>query len=170
MGLARKNRVEIKDPDVLKEINECVEIIKGLGYSIDPIPFVSYKATSTLGKAEGIKGTHIKRVCINEAIFKDKPVLRRTILHELAHIVAGLENNHNRIWLQVVYKISQKTGIKINRLSKKPDYMNETKTTKYSVQCLGCKQVISRVRLSPVITRCFAYKCGHCGGDFKRIK
>ena len=75
--------------------------------------------------------------------------IKNTILHEIAHILAGYENGHNEVW----QKIAKKIGCSANRTSLdiKPYF-------KYKGECPSCGNISFRHRL-PKSKRVSCAKC-----------
>jgi hypothetical protein len=51
----------------------------------------------------------------NHALYDDINEIQNTILHEIAHALAGLENNHNIFWKEIAKKIGVKIESKQNQ-------------------------------------------------------
>lgn len=95
-----------------------------------------------------------------------------TCIHELLHTVRGC-HGHGEQWQMYANRIYNKYGIDVKRTSTsdekgvervitKPDY-------KYILQCNKCNQTIRRQKKSRIVEHPEYFKCGLCGGSFKRI-
>jgi len=85
----------------------------------------------------------------------DLPEVKDTILHEIAHIKAGLKNGHNDVWKRWCIKV----GAKPDRCY--DDGQVNVVPPKYLVVCKTCKRVLAkRMRRSRSMKRAF---CSHCG-------
>jgi len=68
----------------------------------------------------------------------DSQRVRLTILHEIAHVLAGVENGHNKIW--------QSKCIEIGGNGRRITPTNKTQQYKYRYICDTCKFVFHRYR------------------------
>ena len=85
----------------------------------------------------------------------DLPEVRDTILHEIAHIKAGVENGHNEVWKQWCVRV----GAKPERCYDQKDV--NVVPHKYLVVCKVCKRVVAkRMRRTRSMKRAY---CNHCG-------
>jgi predicted SprT family Zn-dependent metalloprotease len=66
----------------------------------------------------------------------DESEVRDTILHEIAHILAGIKNGHNQIWKQWARKIGAEPTRCYDQKSVK------TPPPKYEIWCGGCERVV----------------------------
>lgn len=79
-------------------------------------------------------------------------VVRDTILHEIAHAIAGFEHGHDDVWKGVAKQI----GCRPERC-----YSNDVVVTmaKYHAHCPACNQLFRRFKLPKVLL-----SCGKCSG------
>ena len=85
----------------------------------------------------------------------DLPEVQDTILHEIAHIKAGLENGHNAVWKRWCVKV----GAKPERCYD-DDQVNVI-PPKYLVVCQSCNRILAkRMRRTRSMKRAY---CKHCG-------
>ncbi len=89
----------------------------------------------------------------------DDAEVRDTILHEIAHALAGLENGHNAKWKAVCRKI----GANPQRLAGEHVVMPQTRPPRYHIVCGTCRQSLGprHRRMDP--KRLAAAYCRHCG-------
>jgi len=83
-------------------------------------------------------------------------IVRDTILHEIAHALAGVEHGHDHVWKAVCRKI----GAEPTRLAGEEVRVVQPR---YAIRCLSCDQVVGRRhrRVSP--SRLSNAHCGACG-------
>ncbi len=86
--------------------------------------------------------------------------VRDTILHEIAHAIAGLEHGHDAVWKAVCRRI----GARPKRVA---DEMVQVVAARFEVVCGTCRQVLAqrhrRMRVD-VLERSY---CRHCGPKTK---
>jgi predicted SprT family Zn-dependent metalloprotease len=95
-----------------------------------------------------------------------------TIIHELLHTLKDTKG-HDSNWNRYARIINNKYGIDIKRTSsadEKGVKRNITKVEyKYILQCNHCNQKIKRQKKSKIVNHPEWFKCGLCGGSFKRV-
>lgn len=85
----------------------------------------------------------------------DETEVRETILHEIAHIKAGVHNGHNHVWK----KWCRKVGAKPERCYN-PSQLNLVEPN-YLIDCAACDEVIGkRMRRVRDISKLYCKKCG----------
>lgn len=75
-------------------------------YSVSYLDFKFSNRTDALGWCSY---THIA-IQKEHALFDSIEDIKNTILHEIAHALAGIENNHNKYWQE----IAKELGVKYN--------------------------------------------------------
>ena len=85
----------------------------------------------------------------------DLPEVQDTILHEIAHIKAGLENGHNAVWKAWCRRV----GANPERCYREGQV--NVVPHKYVVVCRVCERVVAkRMRRTRSMKRAY---CNHCG-------
>ena len=85
--------------------------------------------------------------------------VRKTIIHELAHVVAGYENSHNHIWKSTVIRM----GGDPRRLGKAMKVKG-----RYIGKCSKCQRVFYRYRRTPgLLTGAFNHFRDGCDGTIR---
>lgn len=102
----------------------------------------------------------IKTISISRHLVELNPAseVRETILHEIAHALAGLEHRHDEVWKATCRQI----GAKPQRLA---DEQVRTVKPRYIVRCGTCNKDLQKRhrRVSPgVLNESY---CFHCGPD-----
>lgn len=90
--------------------------------------------------------------------------VKDTILHEIAHTLAGCQNGHNEVWKAKCRQIGANPercydAVKV----KQPEH-------KYKMRCKDCGKVSGRHRMCSFIKNPERWRCGVCGGKFERIR
>ena len=175
-----RNRKPITDARALKLIAECIEGVKALGYNVPEIRFLQCKATRRAGLAcHGDKTIVLSSWLFNES---DKSA-KRTIFHEIAHIVAGPGVKHGPGWQSIVRKINKTYDQNISRLYSDADMpvhaaARKQLNYKYIFVCEGCGCEL-HYRKATKFTRTYDEKlyngsprwtCTKCGHAFKLVK
>ncbi len=106
-----------------------------------------------LGRPAEIKVIKLSKHLV--ALNSDEEV-RDTILHEIAHALAGLKNGHNHVWKQVCLRI----GAKPQRIAGE-----EVKTVdaRYTLICGCCDQTLGQLHRRPKHERLLRSYCRSCG-------
>jgi predicted SprT family Zn-dependent metalloprotease len=97
--------------------------------------------------------------------------LEDTIIHEILHTCKGCMN-HGKEWKALAEKVNRAYGYDIKRTASMQEIGIDVETieSKYRFVCEGCGQVIDRMRESKFTKYPHLYKCGKCGGKFKRVR
>lgn len=82
--------------------------------------------------------------------------VRDTILHEIAHAIAGVHNGHNHIWKDVCRRI----GARPHRLAGEQVKIAEAP---YVIVCGSCSRQIARRHRRPSVCRLSNSYCRTCG-------
>lgn len=95
-----------------------------------------------------------------------------TVIHELLHTLKDTRK-HDTNWNRYASIIYNKYGIDIKRTSTSDEKGVERVITKpeykYILQCNHCNQTIKRQKKSKIVDHPEWFKCGLCGGSFKRV-
>ena len=86
-----------------------------------------------MGRAANIRGNKYLALSRYHVELNDEEEVRETILHEIAHIKAGLHNKHNRIWKSWAVKVGAnpcRTG------------HSNMPTRKWACICLVCREIL----------------------------
>lgn len=97
----------------------------------------------------------------------DEETVRDVILHEIAHIKAGLKNGHNKVWREWCRKV----GAKPERCANQGEV--NLPPAKLQVLCPQCESASPRQRRprKGVLKRMYCKKCGRCTlGKMKLIE
>ena len=85
----------------------------------------------------------------------DEPEVRETILHEIAHIKAGVDNGHNHVWKQWCGKV----GARPERCSDESQV--NVVPPKYLIVCKVCEKILGkRLRKPKSLKRGYCRSCG----------
>lgn len=109
----------------------------------------------------------------------DPIVVKRTLIHEFAHMVTPKEH-HSSYWERRAELIGEKFGeVGIKRFASLSDTNSFTEQInisgvkkpdkKYEVVCTGCGRIVKRTRMCDIIRYPGNWKCGVCGSLFKSI-
>lgn len=96
-----------------------------------------------------------RKITLSEKLttLNDEPAIRRTILHEIAHALAGYKAHHNAQWQAICRAI----GGDGQRLYTEANTVTVSRNV--TGQCPNCKRVIKRHRRT-------AIACGKCCNEF----
>ncbi|MDG2383301.1 MAG: SprT-like domain-containing protein [Pirellulaceae bacterium] len=85
----------------------------------------------------------------------DEPEVRETILHEIAHIKAGIHNGHNQVWKRWCHRV----GAKPQRCYRESEV--KLVEANYLIDCANCKKVVGkRMRKVKDVKKLYCKKCG----------
>lgn len=115
------------------------------------------KENSERGKVKEIKTIKLSRYLI---ALNDENEVRDTILHEIAHAIAGLEHGHDEVWKSVCRQI----GAKPERLAGEEVNVVEPR---YVVVCGTCEKVLAKRHRRMRKDRLDRSFCQHCGPETK---
>jgi len=82
-----------------------------------------------------------------------------TVLHEIAHALAGPKHGHDAVWQSIARSIGCKD---IKAVSTDPDII--TKPGKYQARCLNCDKTYSLHRKPGISSRHYCRRCGRLDG------
>lgn len=100
-----------------------------------------------------------------------KNAVYQTVVHEVLHTIEGC-CSHDKKWQALANKVSRAYGYNISRLgtAKSGFSLNTPKSVyKYIFECKDCGSQVKRQKKSKLVTHTENYKCGICGGKFKRV-
>ena len=173
-----RNRKEISNPHIKRLIKDCLDTVKGIGFTVpDNLRFLECKAERRAGLACYTDTT----IVLSTFIYKeDDAIVKTTILHEIAHILAGPGTHHGPVWQSIVKTINACTGYKITRCYKDSDmpiHASEKKerTYKFFFTCRGCGCKLRYMRETE-FTRTYdeimdngkpRWTCRHCHNTFQ---
>ena len=109
------------------------------------------------GKTEEVKTIKLSRYLV---ALNNEDEVRDTILHEIAHAIAGLRNGHNAKWKAVCRRI----GAKPQRLA--GEEVNVVKH-RYEIVCECCGHVVGKRHRRISVERLKNTYCRSCGLDSK---
>ena len=117
-------------------------------------------------------------ILLNRRIMNDERSVIKTLVHEMAHYVAPLEN-HSNLWETRMNKIGKFFDVSCTNGrfcdSKTSEVLRSFKggrqkeTPKYMVRCVNCGRIVERKRMCSLISTPFLWHCGRCNGSFERI-
>jgi predicted SprT family Zn-dependent metalloprotease len=161
--------------DYSKAVNECLQELDSLNVPYGRICkfIVNYRATSRLGSCKSSPAGFI--IEVSHRLFEDCvpfKSLKEVIIHEVVHTCRDCQN-HGVRWKSYIAYINAQYGYNIQRTAileemQIPEIKRES-VVKHCFVCLGCGQAVERKRDS-AFTRNYAnYRCGYCGGSFKKV-
>ena len=181
MGRIRniRNRAPITNAHIKSLIQECVENVQTLGYSLPAE--LRYLECNAYRRA-GLACHRDKTIVLSTFLYKeDDKAIKTVIYHELGHIIAGPLAKHGPLWKKVVQKIGKATGVNITRCYSDADCPvhaeDKKKQWKYNFRCKGCGQELHYTRKTEFV-KTYNAKCGDrprwtctsCGNTFELIK
>jgi len=114
---------------------------------------IATRRNRVTGESETVRTIKLSRYLV--AMNNDEEV-RDTILHEIAHAIAGLEHGHDAHWQDVCRRIGAQpkrtAGEEVNAVE--PPYV---------ITCSICRQVLQRRYKRIRAERLKQLYCGHCG-------
>ncbi len=92
----------------------------------------------------------------------DEEVVTQTILHEIAHVLAGHENKHNRIWKETLIRIGGNGKVRYHTGD------IQTSIAKYTITCPQCaiKHKAHKKRMIACKACCQKYNNGRFSRQF----
>lgn len=139
-------RIPILEHRRLKILADCDRRFKsyckewGIEKQLPNIAWYTYNDASELGVT--IFGDN--SITLNEKLFSSNPMLlKQTIYHEMAHLIAGYEVNHGKDWTKLVNKINEREGTKISAYTDPTDMdpaweADQAEKAKHIYRCRGC--------------------------------
>jgi predicted SprT family Zn-dependent metalloprotease len=143
-------------------VDEAVAILASLNRS--ELAAVKVKASNGMkvaaGKARLRAGEHT--LLLSVPIFsrpENQHAFRNTVLHEAAHIIAGLENGHNRVWKLIARSIGC-TGERCHMLAT-PERKTRTGSIILACPC-GNQGTLGAKRAARFVANPKSFSCNHC--------
>lgn len=134
---------------------------------------VNSRVKSRWGRCSSIIGGFV--IEVSERLLHDEvPMesLKNTIIHELLHTCKGCQN-HGTTWKRLADKVNRAYGYNIKRTTSASEkgVQEEERVikVKHRFACSSCGQIIERERESKFTKNYDRYRCGCCGGTFKKI-
>lgn len=102
--------------------------------------------------------TEVKTLALSRFLVKLNPAseVRDTILHEIAHALAGIEHGHDHVWKAACRKI----GAEPKRLASEEVRFIQPR---YAIRCLSCDQVVGERHRRVASHRLSEAHCRACG-------
>lgn len=163
------------DYEIAKSI--CEKYVGECGYNPLDVTdvIISNKMTRNLGVCEWDTRTGKSKIKISYSLVDKKyprKLRQATLIHELLHAYFPKEHHKGR-WSKFAKVISQNTDYNIERLAdseelsalqtvRKNDY-------KYVVVCERCGREVKKTRMCSIVRYPQNWRCGKCGGTFKRV-
>lgn len=174
----------LTDDRVIGIINKCIEEVTEMGYKVpEGIKFKTFKSVKTFG----ICSYREHALVLNEQLLKeDENCIRNTVMHELAHFIAGSKAKHGPEWKKVANRISVETGLNISRTNSFETHPEVAKyreeNIKYKFKCRGCGCTLKYTKKTEFV-RTYAdtfetfsgekkprWTCSRCGNTFEMVK
>lgn len=160
-----------------KLVQECQEELKELGIKPGPICAwrINSRAKTRWGQCrrnpDGTFEIEIANQLLQDERISDK-ACKETILHEMLHTCPGCMKHTGR-WKQYATVMNHYYGYHIKRatLGKEKGVENHEVVrlpVKYVFICEGCGAIIQRKRESKFTKHYRQYRCGRCGGLFRK--
>ena len=157
--------------------NECMEKLDAIG--IEYAEDINWEVNTRAKKRWGLCTRHSDGTCtisISSRLLADNVTddgAINTIIHELLHTCRN-GHGHGAGWKSLADKVNRAYGINIKRCSSAEEKGVESlesvpKAIKYQFECKECGKIYSRVKASNFTKNWQNYRCGCCGGEFKKI-
>lgn len=108
-----------------KLYEECVEMYHSLGFTTESVLSISIngRLKTSIGRCRygRINGNVANKIEMNKKFLEHNLIngnlkeIKHTILHEIAHSIAGYNAGHGRAWKAIVDEVGQKYGYVINQ-------------------------------------------------------
>lgn len=179
-----KTWVTLTDSRVIGIINKCIQEVTEMGYKVPAgIKYKTFKSVKTFGICSYREHTLV----LNEQLLKeDENCIRNTVMHELAHFIAGPRAKHGPEWKKVANRISVATGLSITRTNPIASHAAvaeyRASKIKYRFKCKGCGCTLEYTKMTKFVrTYDETYEtyggekkprwtCSCCGNTFEMIK
>lgn len=134
-------------------------------HGFENVPVVFSRTKKSLGRAWWLGGLPVK-IDLSSHWMEHLPEseVRDTILHEIAHFIAGPKAGHGPAWVRACLRV----GARPSRTSQLPSSLQQAiseKISKYKATCGKCSNVVLFDRMTRN-WRYDRYACS-CGGRFK---
>lgn len=161
--------------DLQNIAKECMNELDLIGIKYGNIKSfeINTRAKKRWGQCKAVCGGYSINISIR-LLNDNVPVesLKNTIIHELLHTCKGCMN-HGEKWKLYANKVNRMYGYNIKRCTsseeKGVEKVENKKEVKHKFICADCGQIICRVRESNFTKHYELYKCGRCGGEFKKV-
>ena len=164
--------------DLMKAVDEVRRDLDSIGIKYGTVRrfTVNTRAKHRWGDCrslgEGVFDISVSARLLEDGV--DDQALKDTIAHELLHTVEGC-SGHRGKWKALAERVKRELpGYSVSRVSsadqKGVAEGPRTPVYRYELVCEGCGQRILRQKESALIRRPSRYRCGKCGGRFKRVK
>ena len=161
--------------DLQEAAAQCLQELKAIGITCGHVEALSvnYRAKKRWGVCKRTPGgfaIEIAAVLLEDNV--PLASLKNTLIHELLHTCPGCDN-HGAKWKALAQRVNQAYGYGIRRLAspeEKGVAAPEAAQVKYRFVCQGCGQTVARMRSSRFTENYTRYRCGKCGGKFKKLQ
>ena len=154
--------------------SECIRELAAIGISCGNVLVfsVNTRAKKRWGMCKQVPNgfeIEIAAVLLQDAV----PLvsLKNTIIHELLHTCPDC-GNHGPAWKRLADRVNRAYGYGIRRLSSAEEKGVAGVgggQVRYRFVCKDCGQVVERMRSSKFTRNYTRYRCGKCGGCFRKI-
>lgn len=175
-----RNRQPITNPHILELIDECLKITEQAGYEIKPA--ITFKQCKCVKRA-GLASHDLRMVALSTFIYdEDDEFIKKTILHEIGHILVGRGHGHDALWQRTVNKLGNVIGVSISRCYAWNDIPNHkaviANSYKYNFVCKGCGcqlHYLKRTKFVKTYDQILSngkprWTCTRCGNSFKLVE
>lgn len=167
-----KEDILIPDIRYIPIIVECINNLEKWGYAYN------YKSINwSVAKMDCVGRASISfyndnkqviTITLNQGLIsQNKDTIRDTIYHELAHVIAGINDQHGDKWKTIVSDIRRRTGLPLKVSAEEGDLAEQYSILgyKFSYLCEKCGKVVgtNKEYKNTVLTHI------NCGGILKRI-
>lgn len=127
--------------------------------------FVNPRLRTAFGKAVagGPRGRHIQ---IHKCVFVDPEQMRKTLAHEVAHIIAGIRSGHNEVWRTIAKALgaSGERCVTAEHAASLGIERPPTRPLRVVASCDRCDYVVKRRKR---LARNRSYTHTRCGGNIR---
>lgn len=159
--------------DLEKTAEECLRELAEIGISCGKVHSicVNTRAKKRWGSCKPTPAgfdIEIAAVLLGESIPLSS--LKNTLIHELLHTCPGCAN-HGAQWKRLAERVNRAYGYGIQRAATSEEKGVPAAgrvQAKYCFVCTTCGQEIERIRRSKFTENYTRYRCGKCGGSFRK--
>lgn len=170
-------------PALDENIIECMARMKEWGLlTVDNIEWTTQKMTP-MGKTFWFRDSEGRiKISLNDGlVLQPANIIKDTIYHELAHVVAGRAAGHGEQWKRIIEIIKLKTGLQIQRLASLKEISNRYWTDggyKYLFRCKTCGRMLGFMKKNEFVkhydawdrkNNCRRFTHTGCGGEWELI-
>lgn len=118
-------------------------------------------ATNRRKKTLGLCFSKLKRIelSVNFIIHNPAPIVKETILHEIAHAIVGTEHGHDSVWKDMAERVGASPCRTTRNVTMPPG--------KWQATCRGCGILFSRHRRPKYPT---GNSCRRCGPELGKLR